>query len=366
LKKNAPRIDLYVIALSYIKDIGPASIKKLTGAFGGAEAVFGASLKELSGIVGERRARAIKEFSDWERIEQDLKRLPRDGVRIVCLEEEEYPAFLKEIANPPPFLYVKGSFIPEDRYAVAIVGTRNPTHYGTTQAEEIASQLARMGFTIVSGFARGIDTAGHRGAVQAGGRTIAVLGSGIDVPYPAENRHIVEKIASSGAVISEFPPGTPPDRQNFPQRNRIISGLSLGVLVVEAAKDSGSLITAALALEQGKEVFSIPGNITSANSRGTNELIKNGAKVVTGADDILEELAPVLKGFLKKPAGEKPMPELSAGERRIVAVLGPEPRHVDEVAREIGMSAPDILTHLLSLELKGVLKQTAGKKFFIC
>jgi len=365
LKKKAP-VDLHLLALSYIKDIGPVSIKKLTGVFGGAEAVFGASLKGLSQVIGENKAQAIKEFNNWEGIKRDMEKVEKEGARIISIEEAEYPSLLKEIPNPPALLYLKGGFIPEDRYAVAIVGTRNPTVYGSTQAEEIAAELARMGFTIVSGFARGIDTAGHRGAVRAGGRTIAVLGSGIDVPYPSENKHIVEKIARSGAVISEFPPGTPPDRQNFPRRNRIISGLSLGVLVVEAAKDSGSLITAGLALEQGKEVFSMPGNITSANSKGTNELIKNGAKVVTGADDVLEELAPVLKGFLKRPKEKKVMPELSPEERRIVAVLGPDPRHIDEVARELGIGAADMLTHLLSLELKGVLKQTAGKKFFLC
>jgi DNA processing protein len=366
LKRKSPQIDLYAIGLSYIKDIGPVSIRKLTGVFGGAEAVFNASLKELTGVVGDHRAQAIKNFSGWDLIEKDLEKLDDEGVKIVSITEDAYPAHLKEISNPPTLLFIRGSFIPEDRYAVAIVGSRVPTTYGTSQAERMAGELARMGFTIVSGFARGIDTAGHRGAVQAGGRTIAVMGSGIDVPYPAENKHIMEKIATCGAVISEFPPGTPPDRANFPRRNRIISGLSLGVLVVEAAKDSGSLITAALALEQGKEVFSMPGNITSANSKGTNELIKKGARVVTRAEDILEELAPVLKGFLKKPANQKPLPELTLEEKRITSVLSPEPRHVDDIARELGMSAQEILGHLLSLELKGVLKQTAGKKFFIC
>lgn len=359
--------DMHALALVSIKDIGPKSIKKLIGVFGSAKAVFSASERALSEIVQSRRARAIKEFQGWDLLEKEMKTLRASGVRLISYGDAEYPAYLKEIPDSPPVLYTRGKFVEEDRYAVAIVGTRMPTQYGVLQAENISYELARMGFTIVSGFARGIDTAAHRGALKAGGRTIAVMGSGIDVPYPPENLSLVEKIAASGAVTTEFSPGTPPNRENFPKRNRIISGLSLGVLVVEAAKDSGSLITAGLALEQGKEIFSIPGNVTSVNSKGTNELIKKGAKMVLGANDILEELAPVLKGFLKKSVKKNvKLPELSHEEKNLIRALGPEPRHIDEIARELNLNAQKILSILLSLELKGVVRQAAGKKFFIC
>ena len=248
---------------------------------------------------------------------------------------------------------------------------------GLAQAESLGAGLARKGFTVVSGLARGIDSAAHWGALKAAGRSIAVMGSGLDVPYPPENAGLMRKLAANGAVITEFPPGTAPNKENFPRRNRIISALSLGILVVEAGKGSGSLITADCALEQGKEVFAIPGNISSAFSRGTNELIKKGARVVTGVDDIVEELAPVLKGFIAEgktascttePPEQpvSPVDELSADERLAVGALGPEPRHIDEIAREIGFGAPRMMGVLLSLELKGVVRQSAGKKFFIC
>ena len=306
-----------------------------------------------------------------------LGRAAETGIKVLTIDSVEYPGQLKNIFDCPPVLYMKGDILEEDKYAIGIVGTRMPTHYGKLHAENISAGLAKKGFTIVSGLARGIDSAAHKGALQAGGRSVAVMGSGLDVPYPPENYVLMQSLAESGAVVSEFPPGTGPNRENFPRRNRIISGLSMGVLVVEAGKGSGSLITANYALEQGKEVFSIPGNISSAVSRGTNELIKNGAKVVTGIDDIIEELAPVLKGFLSLPAGSDAAgnervslgglkSSLAPEEKQVVEMLGPEPVHIDDIARQLGMGPAHIMGVLLQLELKGLVRQVAGKKFFIC
>ncbi len=377
----------FLVALASIPDIGPLTIKKLIASFGSARAVFEAPKERLlaSGI-GQKRAGGISGFSGWEDVRGMLERAGRAGIKVLAAGSAEYPAPLMDIPDYPPVLYMKGDVLEEDKFAIGIVGTRTPTHYGRLHAENIAAGLAKKGFTIVSGLARGIDSAAHKGALRAGGRSIGVMGSGLDVPYPPENHALMQSLASSGAVLSEFPPGTGPSRENFPRRNRIISALSLGVLVVEAGKGSGSLITANCALEQGKEVFAVPGNISSSVSSGTNELIKNGAKMVTGIDDIIEELAPVLKGFLdldrlSSGNGRAPSAEalwqgparqgqlktsLDPGERRVVEALGPEPVHIDELARQLGMGAPQIMGLLLHLELKGIVKQAAGKKFFIC
>ncbi len=365
-------------ALTFIPDIGPLTIKKLLSAFGSAKAVFEAPKERLAASgIGERKVKGILGFSGWKDVRRMLDRARDFGMKVLTSGSAEYPEPLKNISDCPPILYMKGDILEEDKYALGIVGTRTPTHYGRIHAENMADGLAKKGFTIVSGLARGIDSAAHKGALKAGGRSIGIMGSGLDVPYPPENQVLMQKLASSGAVLSEFPPGTGPNKENFPRRNRIISGLSLGVLVVEAGKGSGSLITANYALDQGKEVFAIPGNISSAVSSGTNELIKSGAKVVTGIDDIIEELAPVLKGFLnisptanvsgREPAGQAGLKAaLASEERRVVDALGPEPVHIDELARQLGMGASHIMGVLLQLELKGIVKQVAGKKFFIC
>ena len=361
-------------ALTSIPPVGPLTIKRLIAVFGSAKAVFKAGADELAAAgAGPKRVKAIRGFSDWRRVRRLLEDAERANMKVIAMGSPAYPSMLAQIADPPPVLYMKGAIGADDLYAIGIVGTRTPTPYGLGQAENLAARLAEKGFTIVSGLAKGIDTAAHRGALRAGGRSIGVMGSGLDVPYPRENAMLMEKLAASGAVISELPPGSAPVRENFPRRNRIISALSLGVLVVEAGKGSGSLITAGCALEQGKEVFAMPGNISSAVSRGTNELIKKGARVVTGVDDIIEELAPVLKGFLKLNAEgkeederQKNAAELSADERLVIGALGPAARHIDEIAREVGFDAPRIMGVLLSLELKGVVRQGAGKKFSIC
>lgn len=353
------------IALSDVPDIGPVTAKKLLAIYKKPEAAFKAPYKELANIrgIGPAKAKNIKGYSEWGKIDAQLKKLDATGIKVVTFSNKDYPETLKNIEDAPIALYIKGTIQKEDRYAVAVVGSRKYSSYGKLAAEKLSSELSSMGFTIVSGMARGIDTLAHVAAINSGGRSIAVLGSGIDVPYPPENRGLMEKLADSGCVISEFPPGTLPERENFPKRNRIISGLSLGVLVVEAAADSGSLITASCALEQGKEVFAVPGNINSVNSNGTNELIKKGAKLVQSAEDVIEELAPILKGYIR--TRERANIELPVEEKRLCDIMTAEPKHVDMLSRESNMPAQKVLGILLSLELKGIVKQAEGKKFFL-
>lgn len=251
----------------------------------------------------------------------------------------------------------------DDRISIGIVGSRNATSYGRSVTERIAGELAEAGFTIVSGMARGVDTIAHSAALRVGGRTVAVMGSGIDIVYPPENKGLFERIKRSGYVVTEFPLGTPPNRENFPRRNRLISGLSLGVVVVEATEGSGALITARAALEQNREVFAIPGNINSPNSRGTNELIKRGAKLIQSSDDIIEELAPQLRGFFR-PRKEDPV-KMTEEEKEVCGKLSREPRHIDEIMRDSRLPIQKMLSLLLGLELKGIVGQTEGKRFYL-
>lgn len=355
----------YWIALSAVPDIGPVFAKKLLSLFKTPERIFDAEMDDLLSLegIGINRAKNIKEFSLWKIVDKQIKVLEKEGIDVLSLYDSFYPEMLREIEDAPVVLYMKGDIQPQDRYAIAVVGSRKPTPYGTSVAENISGELVSMGFTVVSGLARGIDSISHKGALRAGGRTIAVLGSGLDVPYPSENRGLMDKIAGSGCVISEFPPGTSPDKENFPRRNRIISGLSLGVLVIEATSDSGSLITAGYALEQGREVFAIPGNITALTSEGTNELIRRGAILTRRAEDIVEELAPVLKGFIRSK--EKAKIEVTNEEKNLCDLLSGEPKHIDIISRESGLPTSKALEILLSLELKGAIRQTMGNRFYL-
>jgi DNA processing protein len=353
------------IALSLVPEIGPVTFRKLLSIYGDPASVFGVPLKELSAIegVGEKKARNIKNFSGGRDIAKQVKELSRCNIKVLTLLSPEYPAMLRQIEDSPVLLYVKGTIQDEDRFAVAIVGSRKSTPYGRLVAERLSSQLSSSGFTIVSGMARGIDTMAHRGALSSGGRTIAVLGSGIDRAYPPENRGLMEKIAESGYVVSEFPWGTEPAKENFPRRNRLISGLSMGVVVAEAAAGSGALITASAAIEQNREVFAVPGNITSLNSAGANELIKRGAKLIQKPDDIIEELAPMLRGFVR--AKERLRVEITDEEKRLCDILTGEPVHIDTLSRELSLSPAKALATLLDLEIKGVVRQTDGKRFYL-
>ena len=332
---------------------------------GTPENIFRAGMKDLLSLKGFRKEAAenIRRFTLWNEVERYERETERKGIRVVGCTDPLYPSPLKEIDGAPVVLYMKGEHVPDDRFCIAVVGSRKYTHYGESVTQRITADLSTAGFTIASGMARGVDTLSHRSALAAGGRTIAVLGSGPDVCYPWENRGLMERIASCGCVISEFPPGTAPNRENFPRRNRLISGLSLGVLVVEAAAGSGSLITANYALEQNKEVFAVPGNITCPNAEGTNRLIRQGAKLVLGAEDIIEELAPVLKGFIA--AKRRESAELSEDEKSLCRILSREPRHIDTVSREASLPSHKALEVMLSLELKGVVRQSVGKRFYL-
>ena len=274
-----------------VPGVGPGRFYRLLNEYGSMRDAWQAPAEELRPLIGEKVLKARDEtVITWDP-DLELKKLDQLQFRLYCQSEPDYPAILKRIFDPPPVLYAWGGFEVGDDVAVAVVGTRTPTPTGEFTAQELATQLSRQGLTIISGLARGIDAAAHRGALGAGGRTVAVMGSGLDQPYPPENRDLMAEIAAHGAVVSEFPLGTEPYAKNFPARNRIISGLSLGVVVVEAAHDSGSLITAGMALEQGREVFAVPGNVGSEGSKGPHKLIRQGAKLVEDFHDILEELA---------------------------------------------------------------------------
>ena len=355
----------YWIALSLVDEIGPRSIRELLDSFGDAKYIFEADIMDLLQVegIGEKRARAIKCFNRWKEVERVLSLCETQEIKVITETDESYPALLKNIHGRPFLLYLKGEILQEDRYAVAVVGPRKPTEYGVRVADMIAGELAKTGITVVSGMARGIDTVAHKAAIIRGGRTIAVLGSGIDVPYPPENAGLMKRITKSGCVVSEFPPGTKPERGNFPVRNRIISGLSLGVVVIEATSYSGALITAEYALEQNREVFSVPGMITSKRSSGTNTLIKKGAVLVESAEDVIKELAPQLKGFIREST--KRSVSLSDDERNIVKYLSKEPVNVDVLTRESKIPLNKLLSILTALELKGVVKQAEGKRFYL-
>ena len=287
------------------------------------------------------------------------------SVRTVSIKDKEYPGLLREIYDPPKELYVKGALPPGDVPMVAVVGSRMTSHYGLRTARAIAADLAAAGVVVVSGMALGIDTASHEGALSAGGKTIAVLGSGFAHLYPPENKKLAEKIAQRGAVITEYPMNTKPEPWNFPRRNRIISGLSLGVLVVEARLKSGALITADLALEQGRDVFAVPGNVDSAKSGGTNWLLKQGAKVATSAEDILEELITSIASSKKKPKEKNASEDedLSDEEKNLLSLFDSEPIHVDALLESSRLPASRAISALSLLEIKGRLKQLPGKHF---
>jgi DNA processing protein len=357
----------YSIALASISGVGSVTYKKLIDRFGSAEAVFRATRRELSGVegVGSSRASAIASFNGWGAVEDEVGRASEAQVTIIGLEDANYPARLREIYDAPPILYLKGSLTDQDRRAVAVVGSRNSSRYGLTCAETIARGLAARGITVVSGMARGVDSAAHLGALRQQGRTIAVLGSGIDVIYPSENRPLFAEIVGHGAVISEFPFGTEPEMTNFPKRNRIISGISLGVVIAEASLNSGALITAKLALEQNREVFAVPGNITSMRSRGTHTLIREGAKLVESAEDVIEELAFAIADAPPLTGDRPPAEDLSDTQRAVLQCIENGPVSIEAIIEGSGFRSQDVLTILLDLELRGLVKQVTGNNFIL-
>ena len=369
-----------LIALNLIPDIGSVRLKNLREAFGSAPKIFLNSKDSLKRVdkIGDKIASAIAGFS-FESLKKELELAQKLKIQVMTLQDEDYPRSLKEIYDPPLCLYVKGALLPSDTVSLAIVGSRRASYYGLSCAQNFAYSLAGAGITIVSGLARGIDTQAHRGVLKAKGRTIAVLGSGLNHVYPAENKDLADKIAERGAVVSEFPLNAEPLARNFPRRNRIISGLSLGTIVVEAAKNSGALITADFALEQGKDVFAIPGSVTSATSFGTNQLIKQGAKLVDSIEDIIEELKPKLENLLKSkpicPMSEFKAREtidvkhsrdkvLSEEENKVRNLLdGEKARYADEIIENSGLPGAKVMSILLRLEVNNLIKQLPGKMF---
>ncbi|MCG8607754.1 DNA-processing protein DprA [bacterium] len=354
-----------LLTLSSIHGIGPSKLRTLVSRFGSTFDVIKAPIRELISVNGidATIANNIKNCRRSDFAKDQLRRMEQTETRLVSFWDKEYPGPLKHIYDPPAFLFIRGAFKNEDKYSVSVVGTRKPSNYGKLVTERLTSEIARNAITIVSGLAYGVDTLAHSQALQSGARTIAVLGSGVDVIYPSENRALADRIMSNGAVISEFPMGADPDRNNFPRRNRIICGLSLGTLVIEAGAKSGALITAAMALDQDREVFAVPGNIDSPNSIGTNELIKQGARIVTSAADILDELAPQLGSLVYSGRVAWDESNLNDDERALFALLDHEPKHVDVLASRLDQSTSQILSTLLSLELKNAVKQLAGKYF---
>lgn len=347
------------IDLFDISRMTEAKLKNLLQQFSTPESIFEASTSELTAVKGidNEIASAIKNYARSKDTEEKCKRAEQLGVKVISYLEQSYPKNLKNISHSPPVLFIRGEIKDNDEKAIAIIGTRHATSYGKMVAEKFAYELAQLGITIVSGLASGIDTAAHLGALKAKGRTIGVLGCGVDVYYPPENRNLYNEIAQNGAVVSEFNLGTTPFAMNFPKRNRIISGLSLGVLAVEAPADSGVLNTVTWAADQGREVFAVPGAIDKQNTVGTNRLIKDGAKPVFSIDDICEELKIV---FERKEKKEMPVSEL---EKKILDILSSEPLYPDQMIEIINEPISVLLPQLLSLEIKGLVKQLPGNKY---
>lgn len=364
------------IALNMVRGIGPRTANQLLSRFGSPAGVFAASRLALGkeGLKPDT-IQELQDSSVLEKANAEIERLEKLNAEVITLEDDTYPQLLREIHDPPIALYVRGDLQKAlERPALAVVGSRRCSTYGVNVAESLSRDLAAHGLTIVSGLARGIDAAAHRGALESNGQTIAVVGTGLETTYPKEHKKLEEQIIASGAVVSEFPLGTPPLPQNFPYRNRILSGLCFGVLIVEASEHSGSLITARLANEQGREVFAVPGNITSQTSFGPNYLIKDGAKLVQIWRDVVDELPREAKEQLfgiERPTAAKsnvqPIFEavdLSDSERKILDILSSDvPAHIDQLLLSSELSSSDLMTALLGLEMKDRIKQLPGKSF---
>ena len=375
------RIDLVDwIALNMVRGIGPRTANLLLDRYGEPANVFAAPLEALlrDGLKPDTVAQ-LKNTEILAKAESEIERLESLGANIITLADEEYPELLKEIYDPPIVIYVKGDLASAlTRPAIGVVGSRRCSTYGVNAANFLARELAAQGIAIVSGLARGIDGAAHRGAIEAAGKTVGVIGTGLDVVYPKEHKKLTDEVAENGAVVSEFPLGTPPLAQNFPYRNRVLSGLCFGILVVEASEHSGSLITARLAHEQGREVFAVPGNITSQTSFGPNFLIKDGAKLVQQARDVIEELPPHIKEALpgyELPEGKKKKSQasaqmtfeavaLSATEQKVLNLLTADSAsHIDQLLMTSGLSSPDLMAALLGLDMKDRIRELPGKCF---
>ena len=349
------------VGFTLIKGIGAVRIQALIRHFGGLQAAWNAAPADLAEAgLGPRIVERVIQARQGVDLERVWKDIARQGIQVLTWEDEAYPGRLKEIEQPPPVLYVRGEYLEEDAFSVAVVGTRRVTPYGRQITEEIARFLAGNGLTVISGLARGVDALAHTCSLQAGGRTLAVLGSGVDKIYPPEHRALAEQIMERGAIISDYPPGTPPEAANFPPRNRIISGLSLAVVVVEAGETSGALITAEFAAEQGREVFAVPGSILAPQSKGTNKLIQEGAQPLLSAADLMQALN--LNRMGEQKAARKIIPG-DAVEAQLLKALSNEPVHVDEIRNQTGLPIEKVSATLALMELKGMVRQVGGMNY---
>ena len=393
-----------ILHLSLVQGVGPKTVQFLIDILGSAEKVLNATpseLKKIEGLSAKLQSSLLQKQLGCS-LERELELIQEYGCHIITFYDEAYPPALKEIDTPPLLLYVRGELKPEDAFSIAIVGSRNAKDYGRRVSYQLAHQLVNRGMTVISGFAQGIDTCAHRGALEAGGRTVAVLGNGLSLIYPAGNKELVEKVVESGALISEFPMGMKPMSENFPRRNRIISGLSIGTVVVEASNRSGALITARHAIEQGREVFAVPGEIFSELSAGTHSLIDKGAKLISTVDDLVDALPPrtirqisalkpataqekkaditqvpeitknaskpIEKLTVQPPVETKsvvPPPDLTADEKTIFDAIEVPSSHIDTIVRTTQLPISQVSSVLLMLELKGVVRQLPGKQFAI-
>jgi DNA processing protein len=351
----------YWLAISRVPYIGPARIERLLRTFGSLSVAWSAPREELRVALEPRSLSEL--LAARSRIDPlgELERLTRSGISVAHPGHPSYPRLLAEISGRPSILYIRGELAPADDASVAIVGTRRATPYGRQAAERIAAELAQGGVTVISGLARGVDAAAHRAALEAGGRTIAVLGSGPDVIYPAEHRRLADQILESGAILSELPPGAKPDAQNFPARNRIVSGMTLGTVIIEAPMRSGALITASFAADQGREVFVIPGSVFAQTAEGTNALLRDGARLVRDGADILEDLGLGGSGNLVVTQSQMSLDE---DERRLLAALGREARHIDELAEAADLPAGAVSALMLTMELKGLVRNH-GAQYYV-
>jgi DNA processing protein len=353
----------YWVGFNLVNGIGAVRFRRLLDFFGSAREAWQATAAGLAQAgIDARCVESILAVRARANLDRHMERLAQLGISLLTWDDPVYPRLLKEIHSPPPLLYVKGSLAPQDDLALAVVGTRRVTVYGREAALQLAGDLGRHCITVVSGLAKGVDTVAHRAALDAGGRTIAVLGTGLDTVYPPENTRLAAEIAERGALITDYPLGTKPEASNFPPRNRLISGLSLGVIIVEAGETSGALITCDFALEQGRDVFAVPGNITSRLSRGTNRLIQQGAKLITRVDDVLEELN--LNMVPQQLTMREVLPE-SPAEASLLKHLSTEPTHVDEICQRTGLPVAEVSATLTVMELKGLVRQVGGMNYVV-
>jgi DNA processing protein len=351
----------YWVGFNLVRGIGAVRLQALIDHFGDAASAWVANPEDLRAAgLGSKLVERLTELRSTLDLNKLWDRIEAQGITVLTWQDESYPSRLKEIDQPPPVLYVRGQLVPDDDFSVAVVGTRRVTPYGRQVTDELASLLAGSGITVISGLARGVDSAAHHAALRSGGRSLAVLGSGVDRIYPSENRMLAEQIITHGAILSDYPVGTAPEATNFPPRNRIISGLSLAVVVVEAGETSGALITAEFAAEQGREVFAVPGSVLAPQSKGTNKLIQNGAQPLLTPQDLLQALNLTRVGAQKSARRQLPTDEV---ESKLLQTLGSEPMHVDELRNATGLPVEKVSAALVMMELKGMVRQVGGMHY---